>query len=237
MFQHDVLTSAQRKVLHVQIRCRRFCRRRGPVALGQTKYAFYFSAALIALWFFGQPIEAQAEIIQGSSEDEYLRVEWLYDLDQGLGSLWLTSLDDPYSSDLIFNSSRFIIRGYQYQNLAGTLAPLIESSYVGQSNGVNVYEYLAQEENSLDNLLRNSAITAYLSFSYPTRDVSVFMTQMEYTTSLSASPLPPLAKALNFVSIQSIPEPSTGAAAVAVASALALNRRRRHHDWLDEEEK
>jgi len=68
-----------------------------PVFLGQTKLSFLTAAILIALWSAGKDAHASIPDAIGSQENQYFKLDWAYDLNEGTGEFTFSLKDDsPY---------------------------------------------------------------------------------------------------------------------------------------------
>jgi len=228
---------------------RRFLRAYGPVETGQTKAGFVIAAVLVALWLVGRPIAAQATPITGSSEDQHIRVEWLYDLNDGYGviSLW-TKTDSPDGLMAIaMKKLNFATRGLTFSTMAGNLGTALDPpQFDGIQGGRAVYRYGGMYDDicfpfvsAVFYSLTPEPLVAAVTF--PKNGIEVFNTTLGYEADIapiqsSMQPAGIFANSLNFVSVQTIPEPPAAGLLVAGGAAIAASRRRKRGDEPNQEQ-
>jgi hypothetical protein len=205
-----------------------------PVELGQTRYAFYVSAILIALWLLTRPATAEAGYIRGSSEDQYLRAEWMYNLEEGYGFLSLKG-KTPVSGDPMTVGLRglsFQTRGIPFTTVGGGIGGILPSpELIPVPGSPPLYGY-----STLASVASAVCLPSVALFTFPRQGISLYQTTLEYTAHLAptcsgAIPVAMFSDVLSFVSVQTIPEPSTavtavGAAALVVGTGWRLGRRK-----------
>lgn len=208
---------------------------RWPVELGQTRQAFYLSACLVALWLLGRPAMADAAYISGSSEDQYIKAEWMYNLEEGYGFLSLKGKvgtpDDPMTAGL--RGLTFRTRGISFATVGGGIGGILPlPELIPLPGSVPLYEYSAMTTVASAVCLPSVAL-----FTFPKQQIGLYETTLEYTVqwapTCSAVPVALFSNVLSFVSIQTIPEPpvaatAIGAAALAAGAGWRLGRRRKH---------
>lgn len=202
---------------------------RWPVELGQTRQAFYLSAILVALWLLGRPATAEAAYIRGSSEDQYLRAEWMYNLEEGYGFLSLKGKEAPPGDPMTMGlrGLAFQTRGIPFSTVGGGIGGILPSpELISEPGSLPAYAYSTMTTTASGICLPNVAL-----FTFPKQGIALYETTLEYTVSaLVPGPAALLSNVLSFVSIQTIPEPATavtavGAAALAAGVGWRLGRR------------
>lgn len=208
---------------------------RWPVELGQTRRAFYFSAVLVALWLLGRPAAAEATYISGSSEDQYIKAEWMYNLEEGYGFLSLKGKvgtpDDPMLVSLLGLSLR--TRGITFTTTGGVIGTHMQRPVeIPVPGGPSLYEY------TVPTLLSAAPLPAVALFTFPKQGIELYNTILDYSAQMTPSysatiPVALFSNVLSFVSIQTIPEPpaaatAIGAAALAASAGWRLGRRKEH---------
>lgn len=214
---------------------RRFRRLCAPVQLGQTHAGFYLAAGLVALWLVTRPQHVEAARVTGSSEDQYLKIEWLYDLDEGYG-IWLFSGkgDEPTQQ-----RGRWITRlqtitvDVAFDEISGSAGDRIEGpDLIGAVGGRSIFSYSMNASNlSSGIILPFIGGPAVATVRFPTEGIRLVDSLVNFeleTTQLNSAALPVMnyQSTLPFVSIEQIPEPATAASLLAAAAGtLALRRR------------
>ena len=100
----------------IRVRIARLHRAGNPVSLGQSRAGFVLAALLVASWQLSTP--AQADVAsQGSSYNEYFRIEWNYDMDHGLGVIRLAPWGEHLWRERVLEHGRFITAGLPFSIL------------------------------------------------------------------------------------------------------------------------
>ena len=178
-----------------------------PIILGQIPLGFYLAAGILFFWQLSQP--ALAQVKTGSSQNQYFRVEWMYDLGQGTGLITFHSLYPNRFIDL--RDVRIQTVGVPLTNLrASTLfgIPSFRSYQSGQPDafGRFNYNYLTLSAVPLQMFTTPGwEVTSEISFEFPTQNVTTNNSLLYFCGSLSGMGQA-LSGNMDFVSVQAIPE-------------------------------
>ena len=222
------------------VRFRRFVRSHRPVRLGQSRTGFLLAAALVFLWYCERPAQAAVMTESGFTQDEYLRVEWEYNLEAGTGLLRLLPM--PNSPDRRLSTlhrADFESFGVAFDDIRADDAFYSQPILVGFESGHARYRYELINQIGLS---QNWSQPTTIALAFPPQGTVLYSTDFEYSglavDTLSALPMLPVLRAAlsSFVSIRSMPEPTTGILALA-GGAAALAGARRHRDDNNAEEK
>lgn len=211
---------------------RRFLVTCEPIGLGQTSSGFILAAVLVFLWLVARPIEATAAPIVGYSEDQYLRIDWEWDLAAGRGTLSFTRKRDSdyYIHD--FMQLGFITAGLDFDSRTGSLGDhFLPGQDIGEVGGRSLFQQGFSPYDSTSAIAFPYALTAIADVTFSSEGVEVFETDISYEALLFHeynSSMRLASNTLDFVSIQTIPEPATAAGLLlGGAGAVAAMRRRR----------
>lgn len=217
---------------------RSFRRNVSPVALGQCSLGFTAAAVLVAWWLVAQPLEAQAAPITGATGDDYIRVEWMWDLSAGFGQISLIPQNtDGEVGDWVLGylrSMRFVTADVQPTGFGGNLGDYVNGpDLVAVVGGQHCYRYTVNSAPAMASLAPRSTLDIH----FPTEQVALFDTEIQVDSiqgfvSSSVIPILPVSSSFDFVSIQQIPEPASAMtlAAGLGAAAMAYGRRREEDD-------
>ena len=188
-----------------------------PIELGQTKIGFVLAAAMVVLWLFAAPARAAQQVVIGSSQDEFLRVDWEYDLDHGRGLLFFSrSYEHPHLVLANLHSLNFLTVNASLGSIRGPI-DIAERAVFDIGDDLQVHSY---------GFFGSAVIPALVTFTFPTERIGVSDAQISY-----AGEVEPWGwyqeGMLDFVSVRAIPEPPTAATAALMSAAAAGRRRRR----------
>ena len=118
---------------------RRWARTFRPVVLGQMRLGFVVAAAIVLMWQLGQSVKAAEN--PGSSENDYFRLEWDYNLGAGTGTITFVPKVVPPDGDgqLHLLDVRFTTAGVVFDSMVPDVFDDLNPA--GQENGLTVYAY------------------------------------------------------------------------------------------------
>lgn len=225
----------------VRRKIRRSLRTFQPLVLGQIPLGFFVAASLVLLWQAGTPLRAATN--SGFSEDEYIRIDWEYDLADGTGSFSFSNVNtNGYARFVDFLS--FDTAGVALDSITQDLThydPVCPGMYPGTpefddpapggtENGLTLYSHKLRSGHALA-LSSDTIWPVLFNVTFPTVGVELRETAIEYAGRLSGMyPLLIPQTNMDFVTIQSIPEPSAIASMGLGGAAGAARRRRRRKD-------
>lgn len=202
-----------------------------PVRLGQTRTGYVLAAALVALWMLERPALAATVSEQGASENQHIRIDWWYYWERG-DCGWggfVVSLKDEATDGLrpvALRKVEFCTLGLPFEQLwASELGPH-EPCPIGVLDGQTLYRY------SFVLPVTDPGGRCCLSASGPLRSegVGLFNTQASYSVDVTPADgsggVWSVDGTLEFVSVQTIPEPSPAAFGLLAAVASIVRRRR-----------
>ena len=201
-------------------RFHRFLHAIQPVELGQTPLGFLLAALMVLLWQTGRPALADP-VNPGFSENDYFRLEWDYDLPAGTGTIRFTPDYEHGTYGLLLETADFTTKGLLFNSITigGVPAP-----YSVVPLGSDLYKYFLLSDLQFAGPLD-------IDVTFPGFGVEPYSTGLGYegtaTASAFPSPLPIPPMTMNFVSIQTIPEPPAATALLAVVAAAGVYAGRR----------
>jgi len=213
-------------------RMMRICR---PLHLGQVPAGFFLAAGLILLFQFARP--AKAVTASGYSENDYFRIDWEYDLTAGTGIL---SLSTDHPEDYVnLDTFRFFTLGMTFTGITDRngITQFADPSLTGQIDGKSLYQYDLKANNSID-IFGNSNRTPAKIFdlTFAPQSAELYATQVNcagllsgFAGLLSGANAVLMSTEMEFVSIQSIPEPAT-LVTLGVGAAMAAASLKRKED-------
>jgi len=202
-----------------------------PVVLGQTKAGLAIAAVAILGWQLSGTARAQVPA-QGSSENDYFRLEWEYDLTGGT-ALYRFVLSDDLDQD---KDSLWLFGQFDADGRAMDLLSRDSNSQWYDDSGsfpASAFGFLPTGDYGMKALLgRYQGATAEVRVAFDPTDVELVQSEFEYCGALSAS-IPmgapshtDFSDSMEFVTIQTIPEPNTIALLGLGAAGAAFGRRR-----------
>ena len=208
-----------------------------PIKLGQSSQGILFSIVMILLWFGTMRVGAAA-LVQGSSANDSFKIDWEYDLVNGLGKITFIQpmgTEYPYSRYVLLDSFSFTTVGVEL-TMSETNETLFSRSEVGTINGQTIYQYDIDSD-ELDNYVEFSFDSYYffgseeISFSFPTDDIQITTTKASYKGMDMLSGAAPLALLgeMDFASVQVVPEPTT-VGMLGLGAMLAAARSRKEEN-------
>jgi hypothetical protein len=203
-----------------------------PVNLGQTRGGLIVVAVLIAGWQLSAPV--RAEIASGSSSNEYFRIEWWYDMDDGMGWMSLGPAPDHWWRDYIIDNAHFVTAGRPFEEMSWEGNEVFNPpTLVGNDHGLPLYEYRALAPLFISG---DTGFPNIIDLRFNPENAELRATTLRYDA-YPRSPwggfgLPLPTTQLPFVPIQTIPEPAAVATMALAAAALAATRRRNGNDNL-----
>ena len=195
-----------------------------PVDWGQRRGGYWAAVLLLGVWQLAGSAPAD-EPNPGFSENDYFRLEWDYDLLAGTGLIKLTPDPQWDHLELFLETYRFNTKGLLFDvfKLNGLPAPFDVSPI-----GDDLYEYALRPGSAIRFAAHSPA---FMDVEFPAVGVGLYSTDVTYdgfVNSGAGGPLPIPLAGMNFVSIQTIPEPPAAAVLVAGAAAAVYARRRRN---------
>lgn len=223
-------------VVRIHCRIRRFVRSVRPIRVGQTSSGLVVAAALILLWGLEQPVAAGT--VTGSSENQYFRLNWEYDLEAGAGGLQLLPKDIPGADRLYVDYAWFTTHGVRLWDGSHIRDnDWYGPEQVGTENGQSVYMYDRNGFYDLTDPVTSAASFCFMTF--PKTGVTLVPGQLNLwgrVTALDGTGMSSIVASfeplvMDFVTVQAIPEPGTIALmGVAAAVAGAVGKRRQEPD-------
>lgn len=180
-----------------------------PLMLAKTRGGLVAAVGLLAAWQFSS--SAAADVMNpGYSKNEYFRLDWYYDLPRGSGHFTISSEAYP---QMIVWQLEFMTLGVRFDTIhvAGEPAPF-RVTPVGDD-----FEYSLLPSMYFDRELR-------FDVTFPSTGVGLAESSLTSTMSAVVGPFVPRSS-VDFVTIQTIPEPAA-VSMLAVGAAALLTRRR-----------
>jgi hypothetical protein len=213
---------------------RRLIRTIQPVVLGQTRIGFLLAAGLVGLWLAEKDAHATTQPqSSGSSENSYFKLEWDYDLAGGTGNFLFrikdASANNPFTSFDI-NQLYFSTTGVDLSSIkgpGGTSCTIYKWQETG-SDGRTIYHYPVAHAGIHIQADPADQRTFQFDLTFPTTGVRLQDSFMGLGSAVGYSPMTFLYPSpMNFVTIQSIPEPASIATLGLGAAAAAAGLRRK----------
>ena len=195
------------------------------VAWGQTRPGVLVAVGLITLWLGSAPLRAGEIQAIGFTEDEYVRIDWRYDLADGWGLITF-SPKPRQGRETVATALRqldLITYGLNYETAAGPIGGLLETTLdLGDLQLGGAYHHA---------ITSAVPLPTFLVTTFPKQGVELTESTLDYLADGAPAnsaliPSTILTNALDFVTIRQIPEPG----ALSLGGALAvmgLGRRRR----------
>ena len=179
---------------------------------------------LVFLWQASRPVMADIEN-PGYSENEFFRLDWEYDLEAGTGWFSITPTNDQYPRDFLLLQYVDFVSGAPFDTyLDGHYPITYDVEPVGDG-----YRYTA---NNVRHWLeyRKNEVT------FPTTEITLRESTFEFagftSAGMGAIPIPP--SAMNFVTIDAVPEPAAATMLGAGLVGLGLTARLRREQKIFE---